>query len=117
MNGEGTIAERAARDWYAKFKNGKFDHKVTPRSGRLVEFYEERLNQLLHRDSCQTTMELAKKVECSHTAIEKHLHSMGKIQKCGVCVSHAISDNNKDQRATISAGLNARHRSTDGYKQ
>ena len=115
LYGEGVIAENvAACDWYVKFKNGNFDLKDAPRSGRPVEFDEERLNQLLHENSRQTTRELAEKMECSHTAIEKHLHSMGKIQKCGAWVPHALSDNNKNQRATISAGLLARH---NGHKQ
>ena len=73
MYGEGAIAERTARDWYAKFKNGNFDLKDAPRSGRPVEFDEERLNQLLHENPRQTTRELAEKMECSHTAIEKFL--------------------------------------------
>ncbi|KOC64196.1 Histone-lysine N-methyltransferase SETMAR [Habropoda laboriosa] len=107
--GEGAIAERTARDWYAKFKNGNFDLKDAPRSGRPVEFDEERLNQLLHVNSRQTTRELAEKMECSHTAIEKHLHSMGKVQKCGAWVPHALTDNNKNQRATISVGCQNFH--------
>ena len=42
---------------------------------------------------------------------------MKKVQKCGVWVSHALSDNNKNQRAIISAGLLARHRSTYGHNE
>ncbi|XP_036357692.1 uncharacterized protein LOC115210875 isoform X1 [Octopus sinensis] len=72
--GEDAIAERIARDWYAEFKNGNFDLKDTPRSGCPVEVDEERLNQLLHKNSHQTTWEPAEKMECSHIAIEKHLH-------------------------------------------
>uniref|UniRef100_A0A1I7X1C4 HTH_48 domain-containing protein n=1 Tax=Heterorhabditis bacteriophora TaxID=37862 RepID=A0A1I7X1C4_HETBA len=115
--GEGAIAERTARDWYAKFKNGNFDLKDACCSGRSVEFDGEQLNQLSHENSRQTTMELAEKMGCSNTAIEKHLHSMGKGQKCGAWVPHALSDNDKNQRATICAGLLARHRSTYGHKQ
>ncbi|KOC70877.1 hypothetical protein WH47_02143 [Habropoda laboriosa] len=48
-------------------------------------------------------------MECSHTAIEKHLHSMGKVQKCGAWVPHALSDNSKNQRATISVGCQNFH--------
>ena len=77
--GENDIAERTARDWYAKFKRGNFDLKEAPRSGRPIKFDEERLNQFLHEDSRQTTRELAEKMECSHTAIEKHVHFMGKV--------------------------------------
>ncbi|XP_052831497.1 histone-lysine N-methyltransferase SETMAR-like [Octopus bimaculoides] len=90
---EGAIAERTTRDWYAKFKNGNFYLKDAPHSGCPVEFDEERLNQLLHENSHQTTRELAEKIECSHTAIEKHFHSMGKVQKYGAWVPHAFSDN------------------------
>ena len=44
--GEGAIAGRTARDWYANFKNRNIDLKDAPRSGRPVEYDEERLNQL-----------------------------------------------------------------------
>ena len=89
MYGEGAIAERTARDWYAKFKNGNFDLKDASRSGRPLEFDEQRLSELLLENLRQTTRELAEKMECSHTAIEKHLHSMGKVQKYGAWVPHA----------------------------
>ncbi|KAK2578359.1 hypothetical protein KPH14_001400, partial [Odynerus spinipes] len=36
--GEGAIAERTARDWYAKFKNGNFDLKDAPLSGRPTRY-------------------------------------------------------------------------------
>ena len=69
------------------------------------------------RKSTSNARELAEKMERSHIAIEKHLHTMEKVQKCGAWVPHALSDNNKNQRATISAGLLARHRSTHGHKE
>ncbi|KOC60483.1 hypothetical protein WH47_07841 [Habropoda laboriosa] len=34
---------------------------------------------------------------------------MGKVQKCGAWVPHALSDNNKNQRATISVGCQIFH--------
>ncbi|KAG8239603.1 hypothetical protein J437_LFUL019245, partial [Ladona fulva] len=98
--GVGAIAERTAHDWYAKFKKGNFDLKDAPCYGRPVEFDEERLNQLLHENPRQTTRELAEKMECSHTAIEKNLHSMGKVQKCGAWVPHALTYNTSKHRST-----------------
>ncbi|GFW23919.1 hypothetical protein TNCV_946031 [Trichonephila clavipes] len=41
VNGEGTTAERTARDCRTMFKNKSFDLKDAPRSGRPVEFDEE----------------------------------------------------------------------------
>ena len=84
--GENAMAERTARYWFAKFKEENFDLKDAPRSGRPTELDEGQLNQLLHEDSRQTTRELAERINCSHTCIEKHLHLMGKVQKCGVWV-------------------------------
>ncbi|KAK6748325.1 hypothetical protein RB195_001133 [Necator americanus] len=117
LYGDGATAEGTSRNWYAKFKNGIFDLKDAPRSGRVVELDEERLNQLLRETSRQTTRELAEKMEFSHTAMEKHLHSSVKVQRYGAWVPHALSVDNKNQRATISAGLLARHRATHGHKQ
>ena len=80
------MEETIDRDWHAKFKIGNFDLKVAPRSGRPVEYDEERLNQLLHKNTHLTTRELGEKIKCSNTAIVKHLHSMGKVQKSGAWV-------------------------------
>ena len=82
--GENAMAERTARYWFAKFKEENFDLKDARRSGRPTELDEGQLNQLSHEDPHQTTRELAMKMNCSHTSIEKHLHLMGKVQKCGV---------------------------------
>jgi [histone H3]-lysine36 N-dimethyltransferase SETMAR len=115
--GEGDLVERTARYWYAKFKNGNFDLKDSPRSGRPVELDEETLNELLHEDPRQTTREIAEKMKCSHITIERHLHSMGKVRKYGAWLPHVLNESNKNLRCTISAGLLARHRSTQGHKQ
>ena len=46
---EGAIAERTARDWYAKFKNENFDLTDACCYGRPVEFDKERLSKLLQK--------------------------------------------------------------------
>ena len=89
MYGEGAIAKRTARDWYAKFKNGNIGLKDETRSGRQVELDEERINQRLQKTSHLATRELADKMKCSHTATEKHLYLMEKDQKCGALVPYA----------------------------
>ena len=79
VHGENAMAERTARYWFAKFKEENFDLKDAPRSGRPTELDEGQLNQFLHEDSRQTTRELAMRMNCSHSCIEKHLHLMGKV--------------------------------------
>ena len=49
-------------------------------------------------------------IKCDHCTVVQHLHSMGKVQKSGVCVLHALSKNYKNQRVAICAPLLARHR-------
>lgn len=68
--------------------------KDAPPLGCAAEFREEWLNQRLHKNICQS-QELAQKMECFHTTIEKHLHLIWKVQNCGACVLHALIDNNK----------------------
>ena len=115
--GECAIAETTSCSWYAKFKDDNFDPEHAPPSSHPVEFGEGRLNQLLHKNSHIMTRKLAERIKCSHTAVGKDHCSLGKVQKCGAWVHHALSDNNNRQRATISASLLARHCSLDGHKQ
>ncbi|KAK6748964.1 hypothetical protein RB195_001526 [Necator americanus] len=112
--GDGATADRIARDWCAKFKNGTFDLRDAP-SGRPAELDEERLKQLLHENSRQTTTELTEKM-LSHCHGETSSLA-GKGSKVWSMGSACFSVDNKNQRATIFAGLLARHRATHGYKQ
>ena len=48
--------------------------------------------------------------ELGHSNVERYFHSMGKVQKSGVWVPHALSQNHKNQRGEISASLLAHHR-------
>ena len=92
------------RRFYAR-KNGsmvvftlqkqKFKLKDAARSGRPVGFDEDRLNHLLRENPCQSTRELAEQLTCDQKTVVKHLHSIGKVQKLGVWVPHALSQNNK----------------------
>ena len=48
-----------------KFKNRKFDIDNTPHSGRPSEFDKDHLKALLKEESCQTSYELAEKINCN----------------------------------------------------
>ena len=70
--GEG---ESTARKWFAKFKNDNFDIDDTPCSGRPFEFDKDHLKALLKEESCQTSCELAEKMNCEQKTILNHFHS------------------------------------------
>ena len=94
--GEDGIGESMARKWFAKFKNGNFDIDNMPHSGRPSEFDENHLKALLKEESCQTSCELAEKMNCDQKMILNHLHSMRFAEKLGVWLSHELSKNNKE---------------------
>lgn len=108
--GEAAITDRAAQKWFSRFRDGNFDLSDADRQGRTPNFDEERLDVLLHENPRQTTRELAVEMECDQSTIVRHLQSMGKVQKLGAWVPHALSQNNKDCRVIACASLLARHR-------
>ena len=72
-------------------------------------FIEDRLETLIHNYPRQCTRELANVMNYDHFIIVRHLHSMGKVQKSGIWVPHALSQNDKKQRVAIRASMLARH--------
>ena len=72
----------------------------------LRGFDKERLNTSFQIDPRQCTLELANVMNCDHSTIVRHLHSMDKVKKSDVWVLHVLSQNHKNQRVA----LLARHR-------
>ena len=79
--GEDAMGASTAQKWFPRFKEGCFDLSDASRSGRTSDFDEERLNALIHDNPRRSTRELADIMECHHSAILRHLRSMGKVQK------------------------------------
>ena len=108
--GDNALGQSTARKWFSRFKEDRFDISDTPRSGRPSGFAEDRLNTLIHSDPHQCTREPANVIHCDHSTIVRHLNSMDKVQKLGVCVPHALSQNHKIQWMAISTSLLASYR-------
>ena len=79
MYGDNTRREYGKK-WFSCFKEDRFDISDTPCSGRLLGFDEDSLNTLIHNVPCQCTRELANLMNCDHSTIVRHLHSMGKFK-------------------------------------
>ena len=77
---DNNIGESMARKWFSHFKEDRFDISETPLSGRTSGFEEDRLNSLIHNDPRQFTRELENMMNCNHSTIVQHLHSMGKVK-------------------------------------
>lgn len=75
------------------------------RSGRPSTTDDGVLDDLIRSDPRLTTREVGDLFGCSHTTVENHLHSLGKIQKLGVWVPHELSPANKDNRVSVCTSL------------
>ena len=77
MYGDNAIGESTARKWFSHLNEYRFD--ICDASG----FDEDRLNTLIHNDPRQCNRELENVMNCDHSIIVRHLHSMGKVKKIG----------------------------------
>lgn len=107
--GEGVLSESKCRRWFAKFRNGNFDLKDEPRSGRPEELDDELLKSTVERNPTVTVRELASELNVSHMTIHRHLTNMGKVIKLGKWVPHHLSQNNLQQRIEACTALLSRH--------
>lgn len=107
--GEEAITERTAQKWFQKFREGIFNLDDAPRSGRPSDFDEETLNLLIHEDPRQSTRDLEQATGYDHATVARHLRQMGKVQKLGAWVPHALTDSQKCLRVSISASLLSRY--------
>ena len=74
----------------------------------------DELRLVVESDPSQTTRELAKTFNCSHTTIGTHLHAIGKSNRCGRWVPHKLTDVSKTKRIT-NAGILLRCTKTSGF--
>ena len=84
---DNSIIESMARKGFSHFKEDRFGFSDTLRPRRPSGFDKDRLNTLIHSDPRQCTRELANVMNCDHSTIVRHWHSMGKVQKSGVWVT------------------------------
>ena len=95
--GEDAMGESTAQKWFSQFKEGCFDLNNASYSGRISDFDEEHLNSLIHDNPHPSMRELADIMECYHSTIVRHLHSMEKFQKLGAWIPYSLTENKKTQ--------------------
>ena len=77
--GECTISDRAIQNWFVKFRSEDTSMKDEPRPGRSSDFDDDALKVLVECNPCQSTQELANKLNMSQFTICRHLEKMGKV--------------------------------------
>jgi len=97
--------------WFRKFANGDFDLSDNDRSGRPADFNNDALKALVETNPRLSIQEIADTLQSSWSAVQRHLHEIGKTSRQGIWVPHQLSEMNKDQRRTICTSLLCRQRS------
>jgi len=75
--GEGAIAERTVRKWFARFK--AFNLKDQERPGRSSTTDEDQIKTLIENNSRYTTRKLAEMLNVSKSTIHEHFVKLGYI--------------------------------------
>lgn len=89
--GQGAVSYNTVVSWFQKFRGGSFELEDEPRAGRPQQVDLELLSSLVQEDPRLSTRCLAERLGCSHTAVENHLHKLGKTWKYGIFVPHNLS--------------------------
>lgn len=79
--GEGLITDRAVTNWFAKFRSGNTTLKDEPRPGRPSDIDENLLKEILEQNPCQSTRDIAKRLNISKTTVSRHLKKLRKVVK------------------------------------
>ena len=103
--GNNAIGESMARKLLSCFKEDHFDMWPSMFRNTFAVWWRA----FEHINVCQCTRELANVMNCDHSTIVWHLHSMDKIKKSDVWVLYALSQNHNNQEVVIHASLLAHH--------
>ena len=74
---EKSLTERQCQNWFTRFRSGDFDLKDAPRSGCPTEVDDDKIKAMIENNRCSTTLEIAEKLNISHTCVERHLQQLG----------------------------------------
>ena len=96
--GYSSLLETTRRDWFRRFKNLKFNLGDKIRENRPRKVEDHQLQALLDQNDTQTQKMLAKQLAVTQPAISMRLCSMGKIQKIGKWMPHALNDKQIERR-------------------
>lgn len=82
--GEDALSVNTARYWYRRFKDGNFDVKDAPRSGRPTTDKVDQILQRIHDDPSISSRQIAKELNINHTTVLNYLRKAGYTKKTDV---------------------------------
>ncbi|RLU19787.1 hypothetical protein DMN91_008346 [Ooceraea biroi] len=115
--GEGALAERTVRKWFAKFRAGDFNLKDQERSGKPSTTDDDQLKTLIENNPRYTTRELAEILKISKTTVHDHVVKLGYVSRYDVWVPHNVAEKNLMDRISICDSLYKRNENVPFLKQ
>lgn len=111
--GAGSTSHATVSRWFDRFKSGDRSLESQSRSGRPSAFNDDDLRRELQSNPDATTRELAEALNCSHHAVEYHLHELGYRKVLARWVPHILTDASRAVRVAICQSLLLRPRRKD----
>jgi len=96
--------------WFTKLKSGYFDVRNEERGRPPNKFADSELQALLDEDEAQRQQQLADQLNVTREAVFIHLNVMGKTQKVGKWVPHALTERQQENRKNTCEILLARYK-------
>jgi len=84
---------------------GDFSLEDEPRAEHPQNIERDELQAMLDINPVQTVKELVQQLDITQQVISTRLHAMGKVQKEGRWVPHALSEDNKNRLCDIALTL------------
>ena len=88
VHGKKSLTEHLCQNWFARFRSGDFDLKDAPRSGRPTEVDDDKIRAMIENNRHSTTLQIAQKLNISHTCVERHLKQLGYVNELDIWVPH-----------------------------
>lgn len=108
--GEGSMTERTAQSWFARFRSGDFDLENKDRGRPPLKLNLDQLKERVEEEPHTNSRELAGKFDVHHSTVLRGLTAINKKKKLDQLTPHELSEHDKARRLQVSHSLLSRHR-------
>ena len=90
--GEKSLTVGQCQNCFVRFRSGDFDLKDAPHSGRPTEVDDHKIKAMIENNRRSTTREIEKKLNISHTCVERHFNQLGYVEKLDIWVPYKLNE-------------------------
>ena len=106
--GDDAVSKRTIEKWFAKFRSGNEDLEDEPHARHPAAVSDVSIHELLESEPQLSTRQLAERLSCSKTTVERKLHEMGKVWKLERWLPHELTESQRGLRFSICSSLLSR---------